>query len=208
MHVWALTGGIACGKSTVLEMLRCAGARVRSADDDARQAFSEDAVRDALRGLFPGAVDGDRIDRAAIAAAVFGDARRRKQLEAVVHPAVRRRMRDAIDRARSEVSGEILVYEVPLLFEGGLENWFDGVVVVDSPLAARLDRLRERARSSGRPDDGESRIAAQMPLEAKVARADEVVRNRTHVADLETEVLGLIGRWKARGIRIGNDVKA
>ncbi|MFM7320250.1 MAG: dephospho-CoA kinase [Armatimonadota bacterium] len=201
MHVWGLTGGIACGKSTVLELLRREGAAVRSADDDAREAFDEPPVRAALARLFPDAVGPDGLDRAAIAAAVFADPERRKALEAVVHPAVRRRMRQAIAAARANDSKGLLVYEVPLLYEGGLESWFDGVVVVAASMPTRLARLAQRARRTGAPDDGSARIAAQMPLEAKIGRADRVVTNDGEMVQLEREVARIVDEWRAAGFR-------
>jgi len=188
MQVWALTGGIACGKSTVLAMLRETGALARSADDDAREAFDDPTVRSALEQAFPDAVAGGTLERSRVAAIVFSDPDRRKQLEGILHPEVRRRMRAAIDTARANAATGILIYEVPLLFEGGLETWFDGVLVVESSLPVRLARLAERARRAGVADDGAARIAAQMPLDEKVARADIVVRNDGDLGALRAEI--------------------
>lgn len=200
MHVWAITGAIACGKSTVARLFAQLGAQVRSADDDARAVLEESAVRDAVRGAFPDAFDDDgALDRAALGRRIFADPEARRTLNALTHPAIRRRMRAAIDAARADTRPGLLLYEVPLLYEGALEGWFDGVIAVAASPDAQAERLQAREAAAGRPpltaDAIAARLSAQISADEKARRADVVVRTDTELEQTRAQVARL---WRER----------
>jgi len=172
-----LTGNIAAGKSTVAEVWRSLGATVVDADELARRAvdpgtpaFSAIAAEWGEEVVEP---DGG-LDRAALRRIVFADPAARERLEQIVHPAVAE-LREELYR-EAEARGEaVIVADIPLLFEVGLVDEFDRVVLVDAPEETRLARLvGDRGLD---PAEAQKMIAAQMPSELKRARADYVVEN-------------------------------
>ena len=119
------------------------------------------------------AADGT-LDRAALRARVFHDAVARDALNAIVHPAVRR-LRDEAVRAAAERGDRIVISDIPLLFEVGLEHAFDGVILVDAPEAVRRERLvRDRGLSES---EAQAMIDAQWPSDRKRAGATWIVEN-------------------------------
>jgi len=180
-----LTGNIAAGKSTVVRVWRSLGASVVDADELARRAVEpgSEGLRRIVDTWGPGVLDPDgALDRAALRRIVFADAGARARLEEIVHPAVYA-LREGEYR-RAEESGELLVVaDIPLLFETGLADEFDVLVLVEAPEAARERRLvADRGLD---PEEARRMIAAQMPSELKHARADVVVENDGSVAELE-----------------------
>jgi dephospho-CoA kinase len=170
----ALTGGIATGKSYVLDRLRARG--MPCLDSDALVHGIEAAGTEATTAIaarFGGevlAADGS-VDRAKLGAIVFADPAARLDLEAIVHPAVYRAIVAGL-RA-FELSGDrVAVVDVPLLFESGGEKNFDKVIVTACPAETQLARLRERGLSE---DAARRRLAAQWPTAKKTARADFVI---------------------------------
>lgn len=177
MRVVGLTGGIATGKSTFAEALRARGVPVVDADALARAAVApgSPALAEIRRALGPDVIAPDgTLDRKRVAALVFADAGARSRLEAITHPAVRLMM--AEETARLAASGHDLVfYDTPLLFEVGLDRTLDAVVVVWAP--ARVQRQRLVGRDGLSPPDADARLAAQLPIDEKAARADFVIDN-------------------------------
>jgi dephospho-CoA kinase len=184
VRVVGLTGGIASGKSTFAGALRARGAQVIDADALARAAVAPGtpALAEIARAfgsevLLP---DGT-LDRKRLGAIVFADASARGRLEAITHPAVRVAM--AAETARLSAAGHALAfYDVPLLYEVGLDRDLDSVVVVWVP--REVQRARLQARDGLAPAQAEARLAAQLPLDEKAARADFVVENGGAPADL------------------------
>jgi len=173
----ALTGNIAAGKSTVASMLAAHGATIIDADVLSRQAVAPGtaglgAVVDRF-GTQVLAADGS-LDRAALRARVFNDAAARDALNAIVHPAVRR-LRDEAVRAAVKRGDRIVISDIPLLFEVGLEHAFDGVILVDAPEAMRRERMvHERGLSE---PEAQAMIDAQWPSDRKRAGATWIVEN-------------------------------
>jgi dephospho-CoA kinase len=166
-----LTGNIGSGKSTVARLLRERGAAVIDADALARAATEDpDVLARIAASLGEDLVVDGRLDRAATAARVFGDAAALARLNAIVHPWVRARSAER-ERELSDAvpPPPVIVHDVPLLYENGLDAAMDAVVVVDAPLETRLRRVAERSGVS--IDELRARDAAQLPLEEKVARA-------------------------------------
>ena len=173
-----LTGGIASGKSTVAAMLAELGACVVDADRLAREVVAPGgAVHDAVVQRFGRSIlaaDGT-IDRAALARVVFADAAARRDLEGLVHPAVRAEAERRFRRA--ELDGcRVAVFDAALLVETGAYRDFDRLIVVRCSREQQLARLVERDGLS--VAEAEARLAAQAPLEDKLALADVVVDTR------------------------------
>ncbi len=180
-----LTGNIGSGKSTVARTWERLGARVVSADVLARRAVSPGSAGLArITASFGDAVlmpDGS-LDRAALRAVVFRDPAARRRLEAIVHPEVERLRRQ--EEARLERAGvAIVVHEIPLLFEVGLQDRVDLVVLVDAPEEERLRRIVEGRRLDR--SEASEMIGAQMSADAKRARADIIIDNDGGIAELE-----------------------
>lgn len=192
-----LTGNIAAGKSTVAEVWRRMGATVTDADELARRAVEPGSPALAAIAEAWGAevVRDGALDRAALRRIVFADPDARARLEAIVHPAVAA-LRDEAYR-EAEARGEaVAVADIPLLFETGLADDFDVVVLVEAPEEVRLERLvRDRGLD---PEEARRMMAAQMPSELKHARADHVVPNTGTVGDLEDRARAL---WRTLAAR-------
>ncbi len=184
MRVVGLTGGIASGKSTFAAALRSRGVPVVDADALARAAVAagSPALAEIAREFGAGVIAPDgSLDRPRMAAIAFGDPEARRKLEAITHPAVRRAM--AAETARLAAAGhELAFYDTPLLFEVGLDRTLDCVVVVWAPPA--VQRARLAARDGLAAPAADARLAAQLPIDEKAARADFVVENTGGVAEL------------------------
>ncbi len=193
-----LTGGLGSGKSAVLDALVALGAVGIDADEVARDVVLPATPGfDAVVAAFgPGVVASDGgLDRRRLATIVFGDASQRRRLEAITHPLVRAETRRRIAAAAPDA---IVVNAVPLLVETGLAGEYDVVVVVQAPLAARLDRvLSSRGMSDG---DARARIAVQASDDERAAIAWRVIENDGTLDDLQAEVARL---WAALVARRG-----
>jgi dephospho-CoA kinase len=197
LRIVGLTGGIASGKSTLAAALRELGAAVIDAD-----ALARDAVRRGSPALArianefgPGVLGPDgELDRKAMGARVFADPAARERLEAIVHPAVRAGV--AAETARLAADGHALaLYDVPLLFERGLDREVDGVVVVYAPPEVQLARLQ--ARDGMTVAEARARLEAQMPIDEKARRADVVVDNSGDLASLRARAAPLLAALRA-----------
>lgn len=177
MRVVGLTGGIASGKSTFAGMLRARGAAVVDADALARAVVARGSptlarIADAFgpAALLP---DG-ALDRTWMARRIFGDVEARRRLEAITHPAIRDRMSEEVARLAAE-GHALAFYDVPLLYEVGLDASLDCVVVVWTPRAVQLERLV--LRDGLTRTEAEARVSVQLPIDEKASRADFVVEN-------------------------------
>lgn len=186
-----LTGSIGAGKSTVAALLRARGLTVLDADEQAREVTRDPAVLAEIGAAFPGTVQNGVLDRAALAAQVFGDAQKLAVLNAITHPHVRTRM-EALEREAAQRGEAWVVQDIPLLFEGGLEAGMDAVLVVDAPLLLRVARVM--ARSGLTEAEVRARDARQMPAAEKRGRATVVLENHRDRAELEAQVEGALGR--------------
>ena len=192
--VFGLTGGIGSGKSTVARHLRSRGLPVIDADVLAREAVAKgsEGLNEVVGAFGPDVLQADgSLDRARLAQRVFGSKEALARLEAITHPRVR-----ALARARVEAlgqSGEPLVcYEVPLLYEVGLEREYAPVVVVSVPEALQLERAVLRDATNA--DSIRRRMAAQLPLDEKVRRADFVIDNSGTLDDTREQTDRVLAR--------------
>jgi dephospho-CoA kinase len=181
-----LTGGIGSGKSAVARLLAAKGAAVIDADEIAREVVAPGgmAYEEVVRRFGDRVVTGDgSIDRAALGAIVFADEGARRELNAVVHPAVGAVMGERI--AAAAVDSEVVVLDIPLLVEAGGRSRYQvaGVLVVDAPLDIARERLvRLRGMSE---DEVSARMAAQATREQRLAVADFVILNMGTMDELE-----------------------
>ncbi len=180
-----LTGTLGAGKSTVGRLFERWGAWRVDADDLAREAVAPGSrALAAIRDRFGDdvlAADGG-LDRAAVRRRVFGAPAEREALEAIVHPAVQALRARELDAAR-RAGAAVLVAEIPLLFETGLQDDYDVVVVVDAP--AELRRRRIEGERSLAPGSFDAIEAAQWPAARKREAADLVLVNDGDLATLE-----------------------
>lgn len=176
MHIIGLTGSIACGKSTVSMRLRALGALVIDADALSR-ALTQDGGRalPAIRARFGDEVfQGSSLNRRALGAIVFTNARAKAELEAILHPLILADLRAALQAARKS-GANIVVLDVPLLFESGMDALCDEIFCVWVDEETQLARLMARDRLT--EAEARARIASQMPQADKLARSDVHIDN-------------------------------
>ncbi len=192
MRIVGLTGNAAAGKSGVAAVWRARGIPVASMDEFARRAVEpgSEALASIWRRFGPRviALDGT-IRRDVLRRIVFTDAEARAQLEAIVHPEVRR-LRDAWTEWQRMVGAVLVAWEAPLLFETGMEDCVDVVVVVEAPAAERLRRLTEDRGLEG--TEARAMMEAQDPPEDKAARADFVIMNDGTLSELSARAGGVL----------------
>jgi dephospho-CoA kinase len=184
LRVFGLTGGIGSGKSEVAKRLLERGLPLVNADRLARLAVVPGSPGLAQIATHFGAAvvtATGELDRARLAQRVFSDGGARRALDAIVHPIVRQLAAEHF-QAIAERGEPLACYEVPLLYEVGLEQALSPVVVVNSPAPLIRDRLRARDGFTDAQID--ARIAAQMSLDEKVRRADYVIENDGTLAQL------------------------
>jgi dephospho-CoA kinase len=171
----ALTGGIATGKSYVRQRFEELGVPTSDADTFARAVVAPgtDGLADVVRAFGSGVLNSQgELDRRRLAAVVFPDPERRKALEAIVHPAVRR----ATDAwfAHLEPTVRFAISDIPLLYETGRDRDFAKVIVTACDPLVQFQRVMQRDGLT--EAEARLRIDAQMPIEEKVRRADYVIR--------------------------------
>lgn len=193
-----LTGGIACGKSTVARMLEKRGAKIVDADLIAREVVEPGSPvlaqivdrfgRDVLNA------DGS-LNRKRLADIIFSDAEAKRDLERLTHPAIRARIRERLAELERERPRGLNVADIPLLYESKLEHEYPEIMVVYVPESVQLQRLMERDGLDER--QAMSRIRAQMPIEEKKRRADIVIDNSGSLRETEEQVDRF---WKGKGL--------
>ena len=189
MPLIGITGGLGTGKSTVLSLFAERGAVTLSADEAAREVLGpgSPALAEVVDFFGPEICRPDgSLDRARLAERVFADPEARTRLEEITHPRILQLLRARIDEARRAAPNAVIVVEAPLLYEAGMESWFDYVVVVTSSREQQV--ARAMARSGMTREEAESRIAAQMPLGEKTSRAEFAIANDGVLSDLHSQV--------------------
>jgi dephospho-CoA kinase len=198
--VLGITGGIASGKSTIAGMLERLGACRVSADEIARELLSPGSLvtRAVIAHFGQGvAAEGSQsaeVDRKRLAKLIFNNPDARRELGAIMHPPIRERMTSQIEAFRNDPSCLLIAAEIPLLYENGLEGMVDRVLVAKCPENIQVRRLRDRQPWLSE-EDALRQIRAQMPLEEKVARADEVIETDRALESVEAAAAALLGRF-------------
>lgn len=193
-----LTGGIACGKSTVASLLVKRGANLVDADQIARDVvlpgspvLAQVAERFGREILFE---DGS-LNRKKLGGMIFNDEAARKQLEGLLHPPIRASMRDQMARFELLQPDKLVVVDVPLLYESNLSSMFEQVMLVYIPSELQLKRLM--ARDSITQDQAEKRLQSQMPIESKRSLADIIIDNSGTLEETEKQ---LDEFWNRKGL--------
>jgi dephospho-CoA kinase len=198
MRVWGLTGNIGSGKSTVARLLAARGVPVVDADQVAREVVQPgtQALRE-IAARWPSVLAPDgSLDRKALAARDFADAKERAELNRIVHP----RIAEEVSSRLGALAGKghpVAVYEAALIVENRLHEGLDGLVVVTAPEAAQLARLRERDGMSDA--EARARLASQLPAADKLLHATFVIDNQGSEAELEAQVDRLLAAMAKAG---------
>jgi dephospho-CoA kinase len=189
MILVGLTGGVATGKSTVAKMFKQCGAVVIDADLLARQVVEpgKPAWR-AIVTLFGKTVlNPDRsLDRQALGSIVFRNRTKRRQLERIIHPRVAREQQRLVRRVAKHKPHAVIIYEVPLLFEAGVDRRVDEIIVVTADRETQIVRLTKR--NSRSRAEALRRIRSQMPLAKKIQQADLVLNGTLPRPSLRKQV--------------------
>lgn len=193
-YILGLTGGIACGKSHVARELRSLGVPVLDADAISRSVTAEGGeALPAIRAAFGDQVfDGKTLNRRALGALVFSDTEKRRTLEEIIHPLVRDRMLRETEEAGSEIVG----WDVPLLYETGMDAACDEVWCVYVTPGEQLRRVMRRDRLDQAA--AQARIDSQMPLLEKKARAQHCINTMGSRETTRRRVRGLLRDLKRR----------
>ncbi len=188
-----LTGGIASGKSTVASLFAARGATVIDTDVIAREVVEpgNPALTSLINALGGGILDRDgRLDRDEMRRRVFADASTRRQVEAILHPAIR----VELERQSRSAPGPYQVFVIPLLVESRLGHIVDRVLVVDCPEEEQIRRLM--ARDGETREDALRMLKAQVSREERLAGADDVIENGGPEAGLTAQVDSLDRKYR------------
>src|SRR5438876_11463995 len=196
MSAIGITGGISTGKSTFCGCLReiVPSARFFNADQAAHALVELPEVKQKIRAAFGAGVfsrDGD-LNREKLRAIILGDATKKRALERILHPRIRRQWRAEAKRHRN--SPDFFFADIPLLYETGGETLCNRVVVVACSHQVQVARLAQRM--SINDTEAEQMIRSQMPLDEKIARADHVVWNDGSRAALMEQARFLVALWQ------------
>ncbi len=184
MRVIALTGGIGSGKSLAAEYFADLGALVIDADQLARAAIERGSSGfDEVVSIFGDSIlkNGD-IDRRALGELIFRNPELKNKLESIIHPWIRKEFEEAVASLKAD---EVLVYEIPLLFETQAQDRFDVVITIEAPMESRISRLRAKGLHIS---EIESRIAVQATREQRESVADFLIENDGNEDDLLRKV--------------------
>lgn len=200
-----ITGGIACGKTTVSDLLAEKGAIPINADEIGHQLLKADSpVIDELTDAFGKEIldDSGDVSRKNLGAIVFNDKSARERLNSILHPLIIERSRGQARQLVAEDPDCIVLLDAPLLIEAGAYDTVDLIVVVTASAETQLQRTLERSVALGRPlteTEVQARIDAQMPLTEKVKYADIVIENDGQVAELHQQVDALWEELRGHG---------
>jgi dephospho-CoA kinase len=198
MLLIGLTGGVATGKSTVAKLLRTCGAVIIDADALAREVVQpgKPAWRDIVRLYGEQVLKPDRtLNRPALAHIVFRDSHKLRALNAIIHPRVaREQARLTRDIGRKDPDA-IVMYDVPLLFEAGVDKRVDRIVVVAADRETQITRLQRRDHLTRA--EALRRIRSQLPLATKIKQADYVIDGTLPLSQLKRTVKDLYA-WLRR----------
>ncbi|MFD1135631.1 dephospho-CoA kinase [Paenibacillus urinalis] len=193
-----LTGGIATGKSSVSRYLVSLGAILIDADQIAREVMLPGhPVLAAVIERFGQAVlnEDGTLHRKKLGEIVFGNSAELKALNDITHPAIRQEMRERMRMFEQEQPDKLVLSDIPLLYESGLSEQFEQVMVVYVPAEIQLKRLMERDGIS--ESDAISRLNAQMDIEEKKRRADIVIDNSGTMEETKAQILKF---WHDKGL--------
>ncbi|MEW6556677.1 MAG: dephospho-CoA kinase [Elusimicrobiota bacterium] len=181
-----LTGGIASGKTAVLNEFKKLGIKTISCDKITQQVYKWTNVQIRIKKLFR------TLNRKKIAKIVFSDSVKRKQLEKILHPAIIKELNHLITQSLNH----LIVVDVPLLFEAHLERMFNKIIVVYCKKNQQIERLMKRDKITR--TEAVKRITSQMPLSKKIKSAEFVIKNTGHQKKIKSAVKKLLDKIKLR----------
>jgi len=190
-----LTGGIATGKSSVSAFLASKGALLIDADVIAREVMlpGHPVLAAAVQRFGQAILNEDgTLDRKKLGSIVFQNPEERKALEAITHPAIRKEMRERAAVYELEHPDKLVVSDIPLLYESGLEDAFEEVMVVYVPRSVQRERLMSRDEMTA--EQADARIDVQMDIEHKKQRADVVIDNSGLWSETEQQIISFLHR--------------
>ncbi len=187
-----LTGSIASGKSSVLKIFAGLGIPVFSSDDAVHALYEGEAVP-VVEELFPGVTTHGHVDRAALSRALLAAPGRLRELEAAIHPLVRKRLATFLADAEN-AGADLAVVDVPLLYETGFDYGLDAVAVTHAPDAVLRERALRRPGMSVEKLD--AILARQLPQAEKLKRADYIIDTGVPPAETRTAVEALVARLR------------
>ncbi len=193
-----LTGSIGTGKSTIANKFSDLDIPVVDADLIAREVVEpgKEAYKDIVATFGEEILQNNQtLDRKALGKIVFNDESKRKQLNAIIHPAIRKEMlrqRDEwVQRGK-----ECVVLDIPLLYESGLTHYVDKVIVVYVDPDVQLHRIIARDEST--EEEAKSRINSQMPIKEKAEKADAVINNNGSKEESYKQLIAILEEWGIR----------
>jgi dephospho-CoA kinase len=198
MILIGLTGSVATGKSTVAKMFKKCGAIVIDADELAREVVQpgKPAWREIVRTFGRRILNLDRtIDRHALGAIVFHDKKKLRHLERIIHPRVAREQIRLTKQAAKNDPKAVVIYDVPLLFEAGIDKRVDKTVVVAATRETQIMRLKNRNGLTRA--EALRRIRSQMPLAMKRLRADYILDGTKNRESLSRDISRLFEDWRS-----------
>ncbi len=201
MFIIGLTGGIACGKSTVAAILKELGAVIIDTDRVAREVVvpGRPAYQEIVAAFGPLVLQpGGQLDRPALARIIFNDPTARELLNAITHPRIQERVQELLAGLQRTNPEAVVVIEAPLLFEAGMEKMVDAVWAVTAPAPVRLKRLMARDNLSRQ--EAESRCRAQGEETARLRRATRVLST---AGDLDATRAAVQAAWQELQRRLG-----
>lgn len=193
-----LTGSIGTGKSTIANKFRDLDIPVVDADLIAREVVEpgKDAYQDIVATFGKEILQNDKtLDRKALGNIVFNNEAKRKQLNAIIHPAIRKEMvRQRDEWVRN--GKECVVLDIPLLYESGLTHFVDKVIVVYVDPEIQLQRIMDRDQST--EEEAKSRINSQIPVSEKAKKADAVIDNNRSKEESYRQLKAILEDWGIR----------
>lgn len=185
--IYGLTGGIAAGKSTILDFFKTYGCKVYDADQIARQVVEVESIglKQIVEKFGQEVLNADgTLNRKKLAGIVFSDSEQLKNLNNITRPLIKKRILKIIADTKASDEKNISIFEIPLLFEGGYQQYFDGIITIYVSEEVQLKRLMNRNNITR--EVALNRINSQMSMSEKRDRADFVIDNSgdlTHLAD-------------------------
>ncbi|HCJ66077.1 MAG TPA: dephospho-CoA kinase, partial [Elusimicrobia bacterium] len=184
-----LTGGIASGKSIVINEFKKLGAKIIDADRIAHQLLKQDKkIKKEIISFFGEEVQkkNGEINRKKLGKIVFADTKKRKLLEKIVHPLIISEIKKKLNHLITKSRNHCIVIDAPLLFEAGITNLVDKIIVVFVPKKIQLKRLMKRNQINKK--EAEQRISSQWDIRKKVKSADFVINNTNNLSSLRKQV--------------------
>ncbi len=205
MMIVGLTGSMAMGKSTAANYLKSLGIPVFDSDAAVHALYEGEAV-DSIEQAFPGVVHEGRVDRKRLGEAIAGDSAALARLEGIVHPLVRRKQR-AFVLGEAERGADLVILDIPLLFESGADKLCDAVIVVSA--SEKVQRERLSTRKGMTPERIDDLLSRQTPDAEKCARADFVVDSSGPIPETRAQldrVIATLGQRDGDKLAVWRDL--